>query len=109
MGAVRLLQKAILFCIFAHVFNDSKLMKITKVKEKNGTMQKPVSTELSAVVEKMRSEKTLDMREKPSLLFSATFGRDGFDEVRSMTGLLLMTAVAGTELQAREWHRPHHP
>ena len=54
MGAVRLLQKAILFCIFAHVFNDSKLMKITKVKEKNGTMQKPVSTELSAVVEQMR-------------------------------------------------------
>ena len=105
MGAVRLLQKAILFCIFAHVFNDSKLMKITKVKEKNGTMQKPVSTELSAVVEQMRSKKTLDMREKPRLLFSATFGRGGFDEVRSMTGLLLMTAVAGTEQQAREWQR----
>lgn len=92
-------------------------MKITKVRTKLGELQSPVSTELEAIVERMRSEETKQtadvitrnamysrlMMEKgmpryqlkgadnlPYLLFSATFGRGGLDDVRTMTGLLLL-------------------
>ena len=80
-------------------------MKISKVTEKNGTFRKPVTTELSAVVEKMRSAKTLEMQELPHLLFSATFGQKGFADVRRMTGLLLMKAEVSSEQQARVWQQ----
>ena len=80
-------------------------MKISKVTEKNGMFRKPVTIELSAVVEKMRSVKTLEMREQPHLLFGATFGQKGFADVRLMTGLLLMKADAGSEQQVREWQQ----
>ena len=80
-------------------------MKITKVTMRNGEMQHPVSTELSAVVERMADEKSLYVREMPRLVFSATFGRGGFDDVRHMTGLLLMSAEGSTEQQVGDWLR----
>lgn len=92
-------------------------MKITKIKTKYGEFGSPVSTDLDAVVERMRSEETkaagdkirhvaLHMRlmtEKgmprytmedadrlPYLLFSATFGKNGFDHPNAFTQLLLL-------------------
>lgn len=92
-------------------------MKITKVKTTKGELGSPVTTDLDAIVERMRSESTreavreianqahfrmLDPKNNealgplasadklPRLVFSATFGKGGFDDVRSMTGLLLM-------------------
>ncbi len=92
-------------------------MKITKVKTKTGTARIPVSTELSVVVERMRSTEikatadkiaaiTLqsrlmqqqggprysisDMDLLPYLIFSATFGRDGFSKPIRFTSLLLL-------------------
>ena len=92
-------------------------MKITKLKTKYGEFGKPVSTELDAVVERMRSDDTkmaaeriraiaLHMRlmaEKgmpryimedadslPYLLFTATFGKRGFDHPNAFTQLLLL-------------------
>ena len=92
-------------------------MKITKVRTKLGEMQSPVSTELEAIVERMRSDDTKPAADViarnamysrlmmdqgapryylkgtdalPYLLFSATFGRGGLDDVRTMTGLLLL-------------------
>lgn len=92
-------------------------MKITKLKTKYGEFGKPVSTELEAVVERMRSEDTkaaadrirmvtlhsrLAMKEGtpryileendrlPYLLFSATFGKGGFEHPNTFTQLLLL-------------------
>ena len=92
-------------------------MKITKMKTKNGELGSPVTIELDAIVERMRSESTreavreiaseahsrlLDPKNNqllgalgasdrlPRIVFSATFGKGGFDDLRSMTGLLLM-------------------
>ena len=92
-------------------------MKITKVTTDAGEFGTPVSTELSAVVERMQSEKnketaariaadTLGMRLMmdqgspgyvlpsidllPYLIFSATFGRGGFDNPISFSGLVLL-------------------
>ncbi len=94
-------------------------MRITKTRTSNGTWGKPVTTELSAVVERMRSEKIresvnqiataaqllrmesngketarcLSCADKlPRLVFTATFGRGGWDDIRERTGLLLMEA-----------------
>ena len=92
-------------------------MKITKIKTKYGEFGTPVSTELEAVVERMRSEDTkadaerirnvalqsrLMMQEGapryllrdadrlPYLVFSATFGRDGLEHPNGFTQLLLL-------------------
>ena len=92
-------------------------MKITKVNTKAGELGMPVSTELSAVVERMRSPKTQEAASRiaaialqsrlamqqgaprfllkdsdrlPYLIFSATFGREGFDSPKSFTGLVLL-------------------
>jgi len=92
-------------------------MKIAKVKTSCKKMGLPVNTELEAVVERMRLKSTReavariaeyahlqrlldDGKEQmghfdgldalPRLLFGATFGKKGFDDVREMTGLLLM-------------------
>ena len=92
-------------------------MKITKVKTKIGQFGAPVSTELSAVVERMRSEAIKDaaaqvanvaLRSRlivqqggpqyylsaadslPYLLFGATFGKGGLDHPKSFTGLVLL-------------------
>ena len=80
-------------------------MKITKVTMKNGEMQQPVTTDLHAVIERMNCEDILNGRELPRLIFSATFGRGGFDDVRRMTGLLLLTAGSDSEQQVRHWQQ----
>jgi hypothetical protein len=81
------------------------MTKITKVSVKNGIMQMPVTVDLERVVERMRDGKGFACREQPRLVFSATFGRGGFDDVRQMTGLLLLTASADSERQVREWQQ----
>ena len=92
-------------------------MKITKVNTKYREYGSPVSTKLDAVVERMRSDETKATAEKiqadalhsrlimekgmpryvldsanrlPYLLFSATFGKDGFDHPTAFTQLLLL-------------------
>ena len=92
-------------------------MKITKIKTRLGEFGAPVTTELDAVVERMRSTKTKEatdpiarvtlhsrlMMQKgmpryfiqetdslPYLVFSTTFGRKGFDKPASATGLLML-------------------
>ena len=93
-------------------------MKITKIKTKYGEFGSPVSTELDAIVERMRSETIKSDAERiqnvalqsrlmmeqgaprymlrdadrlPYLLFSATFGKDGLDHPTTFTQLLLLT------------------
>ena len=93
-------------------------MKITKVMTKQGDLQSSATIALDKVVERMRSESTkaaadtiartamtarLAMEEGapryfledtdrlPYLIFSATFGHGSLDEVRTRTGLLLLT------------------
>ena len=92
-------------------------MKITKVRTKLGEPLSPVSTELETIIERMRSEAIKPAADRiarnamasrlmmeqgtpryqllgtdalPFLIFDATFGRGGFDDVRTMTGLLLL-------------------
>ena len=92
-------------------------MKITKIKTRLGEFGTPVTTELDSIVERMRSTKTKEaadpiaritlhsrlMMQKgmpryfiqetdslPYLVFSATFGRKGFDKPASTTGLLML-------------------
>ena len=66
-------------------------------------MRGAVTTDLSTVVERMRDKRTLFKEEKPQLLFSATFGRKGYDDVTRMTGLLMMTAESDHEQTVSEW------
>ena len=78
-------------------------MKISKFTTKEGACGCPVTTELETIVERMRSEKNREAVEQavaglsgdaadrlPRLLFSGTFGRGGTDDLRTMSGLLLM-------------------
>lgn len=92
-------------------------MKISKIKTKVGELGSPVSEELSAIVERMRSGNNKEaagriatsarlsrlMEEKgsphyyltdkdrlPYLIFSATFGKDGIDHPKEFTNLLLL-------------------
>ncbi len=89
---------------------------ISKVKTVKGAFQKPVTTDLQAVAGKLCSgdneervrriaqramSATLDgqkregtligVDELPYLLFSATFGKGGVDDVRSFTGLVVLS------------------
>ena len=92
-------------------------MKITKVKTTMGSFGSPVTTDISAVVERMRSPKTKETADRiaavalqsrlamqqgapryllgdanrlPYLLFSVTFGRRSLDKPTALTGLLLL-------------------
>ena len=92
-------------------------MKITKIKTRMGRFGAPVTTDLDAVVERMRSPKTKeaagriaaialrsriaiekgsprfhlgDADKLPYLVFSTTFGRDGLSKPNSFTGLLML-------------------
>ena len=92
-------------------------MKITKIKTKLGEFGSPVSTELEAVLERMRSVDTKAVAERirtvalqsrlsmekgmpryvledadrlPYLLFTATFGKGGYDHPSAFTQLLLL-------------------
>ena len=92
-------------------------MKITKVKTTMGKFGIPVATDISAIVERMRSPKTketadriaaialrsrlamqqgaprymlVDANRLPYLMFSATFGQRSLDRPVALTGLLLL-------------------
>ena len=92
-------------------------MKITKIKTKAGEFGAPVSTELSAIVERMRSKETKEAADRiaaialhsrliqqqggprylledterlPYLIFSATFGKAGLSKPIAFTGLLML-------------------
>ena len=92
-------------------------MKITKIKTTLGAFGAPISVEIGAIVEKMRSPKTKeaadrvaavalrsrlaiqqgaprymlnDVNRLPYLVFSATFGRNNLDKPTALTGLLML-------------------
>ncbi len=92
-------------------------MKISKVKTKMGELGAPMTTELDTVVERMRSEATKAPAQRisrnalagrlamtggagayllggadalPYLVFTGTFGRSGFSQPMSLSGLLLL-------------------
>ena len=92
-------------------------MKITKIRTKGGEFRSPVSTELDAVIERMRSDETkaaadliakgclysrlamkqgmpryylIDVDRLPFLLFGATFGKAGLDHPKTFTGLVML-------------------
>jgi hypothetical protein len=92
-------------------------MKITKVNTKMGQFGAPISTELGAIVERMRSPKTKDVANRvaaialqsriamdkgmpryllsdaerlPYLIFAATFGKEGLAKPSTFTGLVLL-------------------
>ena len=92
-------------------------MKITKVKTTMGSFGSPVTTDISAIVERMRSPKTKEAADRiaavalqsrlamqqgtpryliadanrlPYLMFSATFGRRSLDKPTALTGLVLL-------------------
>ena len=92
-------------------------MKITKIKTKAGEFGSPVSAELSAIVERMRSDDTkaaadliargcllsrlamaqgmaryylTDSDKLPYLMFGATFGKAGLDHPKTFTGLVML-------------------
>ena len=92
-------------------------MKITKIKTTLGAFGAPISVEIGAIVEKMRSPKTKEAADRiaavalqsrlamqqgvpryllgdanrlPYLVFSATFRRNNLDKPAALTGLLLL-------------------
>ena len=94
------------------------MTKITKIKTRFGELGAPVTTDLEAIVERMRSDDTKDAAKRvasvalhsrlaeeqgaaryyiqdaddlPYLVFSATFGKRGFDQPTSASQLLLLT------------------
>ena len=87
------------------------LMKITKVKKNYDKMGRPNPIDLSTVVDDMRNGKVNagkwhDTERLPWLIFSATFGQKGFNNLRERTGLLLMEADCGWDMQRmNDWRR----
>jgi len=110
------------------------MTKITKVKTKIGELGTPVTTEFETIVERMRSDATSDAAKRvasvvlhyrlaenegmpryyikdaddlPYLVFSATFGKSGFDQPISFSQLLLLNIPCPdgmrqvTEMKAR--------
>ena len=80
-------------------------MKISKCCVKDGHKQRPVSTELAAVVERIGNEQTLKSKDLPYLMFGATFGKGGFDDVKQFTGLLLLSTDYHSEQTIGEWQQ----
>ena len=108
---------------------NSKIMeyRITKIKAKDNRFGTPVSTSLDEIVERMQSDKhaqTVDdiarfvtfsliqkqehgwgnysirgMDDLPYLIFSATFGRQGLQDFRQPTGLVLLSVDYGLDVQ----------
>ena len=97
--------------------NTKRLMKITKIKTNAGSFGTPVTVELDAVVERMKSPKTkevadriaavalssriaigqgaprhllLDSDKLPYLVFGTVFKEKSFDKIASATGLLML-------------------
>ena len=94
----------------------SEKIQISKVRTVGGVFQKPVTTDIQAVVDKLRSgdneeramriarhavSAAMDGRKRegtligvdalPYLLFSAVFGKGGVEDVRAFTGLVLLS------------------
>ena len=111
-----LLHSSNRFRNFVGKFNDT-MTKITKIKTRGGELGAPVSTDLNAIVERMRSNDIkdaanrirkatlqsrlmeaegmpryyiLDNDDLPYLVFSATFGKRGFDQPLTFSQLLLL-------------------
>ena len=109
-----------------HNNHERQAMKITKTKTRTGEFGAPVSTELSAVVERMRSEEIKEQADRiaamtlksrivaeqgiprfrlgdvdhlPYLMFSATFGKDGFGKPTRFTSLLLLNIPCPNGIQ----------
>ena len=80
-------------------------MNISKANVKDGVMKRPMTIGLDAVVERMSSKKLLEVKEMPQLLFSATFGRGGLGDVRTMTGLLALRAESDQRQLVRQWQQ----
>ena len=103
-------------------------MKITKVKTTMGRFGAPITTDISAIVERMRSPKTKETVDRiaaialrsrlamkqgaprymlpnvdrlPYLLFSATFGQRSLDRPVALTGLLLLNIPCPQGLEQR--------
>ena len=101
-------------------------MKITKTKTRTGEFGAPVSTELCAIVERMRSEDIKEQADRiatmtlksrlvaeqgiarfhlgdvdhlPYLMFSATFGKEGFAKPIRFTSLLLLNIPCPNGMQ----------
>jgi predicted P-loop ATPase len=100
---------------------------ITKIKVKDNSFGTPVSTSLDEIVERMLSDKNAQavediakfvtysliqkqdkgresygikgMSDLPYLIFSATFGRQGLQEFRQPTGLVLLSVDYGLDVQ----------
>lgn len=101
--------------------------RITKIRTKDGQMGTPVSTTLDEIVSRMQSDKytrevdqvakrvtyaLIDQQEKgwntyhiegidelPYLIFSSTFSRQGLQDFRQPTGLVLLSVDYGMDLQ----------
>ena len=101
--------------------------RITKIRTKDGQMGTPVSTTLDEIVTRMQSDKytrevdqvakrvtyaLIDQQEKgwktyhiegidelPYLIFSSTFSRQGLQDFRQPTGLVLLSVDYGMDLQ----------
>ena len=109
-----------------HNNHERQAMKITKTKTRTGEFGAPVSTELNAVVERMRSEEIKEQADRiaamtlksrivaeqgiprfrlgdvdhlPYLMFSATFGKDGFGKPTRFTSLLLLNIPCPNGIQ----------
>ena len=104
-------------------------MKITKIKTRMGQFGTPVTTDLDAVVERMRSPRTKEAADRiaaialrsriaiekgsprfhlgdtdklPYIVFSATFGRQNMDKPATTTGLLLLNIPCPQGLRQTE-------
>ena len=102
------------------------MTKITKIKTRIGELGAPVSVELDSIVERMRSDATKTAADRiaavalasrlamaegmpryfikeadllPYLIFSATFGREGFQKPITATGLVLLNIPCPEGLQ----------
>ena len=80
-------------------------MKISKRTNQNGILKQPVSENLDAVVERMGSKVNNNAGSNAMLLFGATFGRGGINDVRTMTGLLLISTVEAPMQTVSQWQR----
>ena len=80
-------------------------MKISKRTNQNGNLKQPVSENLDAVVERMGSKVNNNAGGNTMLLFGATFGKGGIDDVRTKTGLLLVSTVEAPMQTISQWQQ----
>lgn len=81
---------------------ERESMKIAKASVKDGILSQPVTTDLDKEVSRMRDKQLREARQLPLLLFGATFGRGGIGDVKTFTGLLLLTSKMNKQQYIRE-------